>query len=344
MAKTVGYLILLLIVFYFSAFKLFAQQPRYAECDKCGYCIGKTAPENWTECAKCLYPTPNIVATDNKTIEIITNPSDPRLDPAKKALNQPVPPAKGKYFTQLGCIDTSLTSFSDPGAVGGVLNFLLTKLIFPTAGVLAFIFLLYGAFLLVTAQGAEEQIGRGKRYVAGSIVGLIFTFSIVLIINVIGGTILRIPGLNKGTKITFIGWGQPTNGSGVTIYPNMSIVFNGEALGSIEALQGTQSQPETQIIYLSKKINVADPAELQAVEFVFTNDYCFSCIPQPGGDRNINNFRIMFDDKVCKTRRSEYFHTHGGGQVDYADQEWLPHNWGPRSGVNYSITCIELSP
>ena len=169
--------------------------PRFAECDACGYCIGRHIPETWESCKACLYPLTTGAPGDNKTLEIITDPTDPRLDPNKKSLNQPIPPKRGRYYTQLGCIDTSLDSFADPGAVGGVLNFLLTKLIFPSTGILAFIFLLYGAFLLITAQGSEEQIARGKRYITGSIVGLIFIFSIVLIVNIIGRDVLRIPGI-----------------------------------------------------------------------------------------------------------------------------------------------------
>jgi len=175
---------------------------RYAECDACGYCIDREAPESWESCKACLYPLITGAPGDNKTLEVITNLNDPRLDPAKKALNQPVPPARGKYFTQLGCVDASLSSFSDPGAAGGVLNFILTKLIFPATGVLAFGTLIYGSFILITAQGAEMQIARGKRYVTGSIVGLIFTFSVVLMVNIIGGDVLRIPGFGEKNVYT----------------------------------------------------------------------------------------------------------------------------------------------
>jgi len=192
--------------------------PRHAECDACGYCNGRDVPESWIDCRNCLYPNVaahNGQATSNETLEVITDPADPRLDPAKKALNQPVPPARGKYFTQLGCVDTSLSSFSDPGAAGGVLNFILTKLIFPATGVLAFGALIYGSFMLITAQGAEMQIARGKRYVTGSIVGLIFTFSVVLIVNIIGGDVLRIPGLSRGTiiEMTVVTSCEGTNGN-----------------------------------------------------------------------------------------------------------------------------------
>ncbi|KKQ38904.1 MAG: hypothetical protein US54_C0001G0029 [Candidatus Roizmanbacteria bacterium GW2011_GWA2_37_7] len=189
--------IFLLLLFFIFLLPTPSYAVRYAECDACGYCIGKDVPESWDACRKCLYPQITNDADDNETLEIITDPNDTRLDPAKKALNQPIPPAKGRYYTQLGCVDTSLTSFSDPAAAGGVLNFILTKLIFPSTGALAFLFLLYGAFLLITAQGAEEQIARGKRYITGAIVGLIFTFSVVLIVNIIGGDILKIPGLDR---------------------------------------------------------------------------------------------------------------------------------------------------
>ncbi|MFA9288382.1 MAG: pilin [Weeksellaceae bacterium] len=159
---------------------------RCAECNQCGYCIGKEIPGNLSACMACLYPSLPHDVNGAKTSLLI----DPQTNrPAMK-------PAPGKYYTQLGCVSTNVASFTDPSAAGGVLNFILTRLIFPTVGVVAFLYLIYGSFQLMTAQGNREQIGNGKRMVVGAIVGLIFTLSAVLIVNFVGGQILKLPGFN----------------------------------------------------------------------------------------------------------------------------------------------------
>ncbi|PJC32597.1 hypothetical protein CO051_02920 [Candidatus Roizmanbacteria bacterium CG_4_9_14_0_2_um_filter_39_13] len=302
---------------------------RYAECDACGYCIDREAPESWESCKACLYPLTTGAPSENKTLEIITNPADARLDPAKKALNQPVPPARGKYFTQLGCVDTSLSSFSDPGAVGGVLNFLLTKLIFPSTGVLAFGALIYGAFLLLTAQGAEMQIASGKRYVTGAIVGLIFTFSIVLVVNIIGGDVLRIPGLNSGTKITFIGYGTSTTEDSIKTFPSILVQYGGQTVGAIKSVEGSASSLQEYTVYLPTKIDLSNQVEVDKVTFLFDNDKCIDCHSPDAnhfGDRNVYNTKILFEGTPC-TKRT-LFNINGSvlsGPFD--DGVTLQNNW-----------------
>lgn len=185
--------ILSVFLFIFVTAVSQVQAQRIAECDSCGYCQGRTPPENWAACAECLYPVefgtnPDPLA--NQTLKI-------NEDPSAANYNKPPVPAAGKYYTQLGCLNTGLSSFTNPSAGGGVLNFLLNYLIFPAVGVLAFMTIVYGAFLLATAQGEQFKIAQGKRLITSAIVGLIFTFSAVLIINLIGANILRIPGLQE---------------------------------------------------------------------------------------------------------------------------------------------------
>ncbi|CAN5136977.1 hypothetical protein BH09PAT2_BH09PAT2_02340 [soil metagenome] len=158
--------------------------PRYADCNKCGYCSNKTKqPGNLEACMACLYPdTP--VADIQKTLFV---------DPTT---NQPPAPRVGAYFSQLGCVDVGITGFKDPAAAGGVLNIILNRLLFPITGVLALLSLIYGAFLLITAQDNPEQIGRGKRWIYGAIVGLVFTFMSILLIRMVAGDVLKIPGFD----------------------------------------------------------------------------------------------------------------------------------------------------
>jgi hypothetical protein len=164
---------------------------RCAECDACGYCRGQqTPPGNWNNCTKCLYPSiaPGSTAIQDKTLLI-------QGTVGEKA--RAITPALGAYYTQLGCINTNIDSFTNPSAAGGVLNFILNRLIFPIVGVLAFLSLIYGAFLLATAQSDREQIARGKSYVVGALVGLIFVFGVVFIVGFIGADILKIPFFGK---------------------------------------------------------------------------------------------------------------------------------------------------
>ncbi len=293
-------------------------EDRFTECDACGYCRNRPAPENWNDCAVCLYSGSGVInttqATENLTLKIDQSPGSSNL-------NKPPAPALGKYFTQLGCINTGVDSFRDPSSAGGVLNFLLTNLIFPTVGTLAFGTIIYGGFLLATAQGEQMKILQGRRLVTSAVVGLVFTLSSVLIINTVGEDILRIPGMGGGTKLSFVGWGTATTVNGVETYPNLSVLYDGNEIGTIESLKGSQSAPETREVYLPRKINLSNNTDIQRVKIVFTNDHCLSrdipgacCLATPPdqdctnssniGDRNVANIRILFDNKECRVRKS----------------------------------------
>lgn len=153
--------------------------PRSIECNACGYCKDKKSPGNLDACMKCLYP--------NMTIEQ-TLAENPPLYLAPQ-------PKSGAYYTQLGCIDVGIAGFTDSSASGGVLNVILNRLLFPITGVLALLSIIYGAFLVMTAQGNAEQVARGRKWIIGAIVGVVFTYGSLLLIRIIGGDVLKIPGL-----------------------------------------------------------------------------------------------------------------------------------------------------
>ncbi len=191
------FLIGLLFTFFFISFPSQSSAQtcvdagvRCAECDACGYCRGRAAPGNWVSCRDCLYPelkASNPAPEEDKTLII-----EGTIGEKARAIT----PALGKYYTQLGCI-SNINSFTDPAAIGGVLNFTLTRIFFPIVGVLSFLTLIYGAFLLATAQGNPEQLGRGKSYVIGALVGLVFVIGVVFIVGFIAGNILKIPGFGQ---------------------------------------------------------------------------------------------------------------------------------------------------
>ncbi len=184
-----------LLFIFVLAFNIFVSQPvvhaqteeRFAECDLCGYCKGKEIPANWLSCKRCLYPdvTSNNAA-DNRTLVI--NPDD----------NTGPTPKLGRHYTMIGCLKTDLDDFTSSGAAGNVVQTLL-DLLFKVAGAVAFLYLMYGSFIIITSQGDVEKLNYGRRIITGAIVGLIFSLSSLLIIGLLGSGVLKIPGFSVGT-------------------------------------------------------------------------------------------------------------------------------------------------
>lgn len=190
-----GFFVALFVLFVVSFSPSFASaqvpSPRLAECDVCGYCQGKQIPGAWESCRTCLYPTTGkSLPTENKTLLIDQKPGT--------TFNQQVTPYPGRYYTQLGCLNTDLGDFRNPAAAGGITNQLLNKLIFPGVGALAFFYLIYGAFLVATAQGEPDRLNQGKQVVNGAVIGLIFVLCTVFIVNFIANGIIRLPGFGAG--------------------------------------------------------------------------------------------------------------------------------------------------
>lgn len=174
----VGCLFFLIIV----PVSVFSAGPRYAECDVCGYCLDKPAPDDWLSCKECLYPGASDDPYLNDTLVIDTQ------------FNRPImQPAQGKYYTQLGCIDTSLSTFTDPSASGGVLNFLLKVIFFPMLGAVGLGYFIYGVYVVATSRGNIESKVHGKNIMLGSLIGVVFTIFSVFILGFIQNRILRIP-------------------------------------------------------------------------------------------------------------------------------------------------------
>jgi hypothetical protein len=98
----------------------------------------------------------------------------------------------------LGCI----SSGSSVGFTGekGAPSFVqaLLNVIFSLAGGLAFLYLMYGGFTVLTSQADPEKLNYGRRLIYGAIAGLIITIGSVFIVNLIGSGILRIPGFSTG--------------------------------------------------------------------------------------------------------------------------------------------------
>jgi len=108
--------------------------------------------------------------------------------------NLPVSAASGKQYTFLGCISSGTESFQEGGA-GNVVQTLL-KTIFSVVGGIAFLYILYGSFIIASSQNDPERLNYGKRVIYGAIAGLIFSLTSVMLVNIVAGQILKIPGFS----------------------------------------------------------------------------------------------------------------------------------------------------
>lgn len=187
MKKAIIYLLTLILFMTFS-FGVSAQRtptrapsgPRYAACDLCGYCPPNNPPQSWSACRQCLYPNINPDPAAKESLKIDTTTG---LPPAAAA---------GRQYTFLGCLTTGSGSFQEGGA-GNVVQALL-RIVFSVVGGVAFLYLIFGAFTIITSQNNPEKMNYGKRLVYGAIIGLVFSLTSILIVNLIAGQILKIPG------------------------------------------------------------------------------------------------------------------------------------------------------
>lgn len=180
------FLFLFLIILFLNQV-LYAQQPtqRYSACDLCGYCPPNPPPQSWLSCKKCLYPY------------LSNNPETKQTLLINEKTNLPPTPIPGRQYTFLGCLGAGgIGGFTQEGAAGSIVQSIL-KIIFSIAGGVAFLYLLYGSFIIATSQAEPEKLNYGKRLINGAIIGLVFTLGSVMIINFIASGILKIPGFGQ---------------------------------------------------------------------------------------------------------------------------------------------------
>ncbi len=181
-----------LVIFFAIVFFLFisrtfpAQAQRYASCDLCGLCqVDKTIqsqPSNWESCRACLYPElTSYPASDLQTV--LVEPTN----------NLPPTPYTGHTYTMIGCIQTDLQLVGQKGSAASVVQVLLNVL-FGVIGAIAFLYLIYGSFIILTSQADPERLNYGKRLVMGALVGVTFTLLSAFIVNFLATGILKIPG------------------------------------------------------------------------------------------------------------------------------------------------------
>ncbi len=103
-----------------------------------------------------------------------------------------IPP--GHVETGVGCVHTN-----PPDLAAGVID-----LSIKIGGATAFLFLLMGAFRLVTSGGNPEAITHAKETMTSAIIGLLFIVFSVIILRTIGVQVLGLPGWQTGSGGTII--------------------------------------------------------------------------------------------------------------------------------------------
>lgn len=212
MRKIIFGALILLFVSLVLPHSSFAAVKRYTTCDACGLCpqidvtkgtcsVATTpapdqppqVPGDWKNCVKCLYPGITKPDPSNCNTVLVNEKADPPAAPT-------VMP--GRQYTMLGCL-TSGTTKGFRGETGAP-TFVqaLLNVIFSLAGGLAFLYLMYGGFIILTSQADPEKLNYGRRLIYGAIAGLIITLGSVFIVNLIGSGILRIPGFTGVTTPT----------------------------------------------------------------------------------------------------------------------------------------------
>ena len=89
--------------------------------------------------------------------------------------------------TALGCIPTNPQKFVEdffPWAIG-------------IAGTAAFLLLAFGAFSHITAAGNPEKLQKSKETITAAIAGLVIIIFSVLLLGIITGDVLGIPGFKR---------------------------------------------------------------------------------------------------------------------------------------------------
>lgn len=141
-------------------------------CDACGYCYSDpdNVPSDWEDCRDCLYP--GVGGASARSQDTLRGHPTPHPD---------------HYYTMLGCLSTVPGEFTEQ----------MTTVAFSVVGGIAFLALLYGAFIVATSRGNRDKLNYGKRIIYGALAGLLFVLFSTFLIRFVASDILKIPGFGE---------------------------------------------------------------------------------------------------------------------------------------------------
>lgn len=64
-------------------------------------------------------------------------------------------------------------------------------------GVVALLFIVYGGFLILTSQGNQDQVKKGKAYITYSIIGVVLAIGGYMIYQILAIDVIKIPGFSR---------------------------------------------------------------------------------------------------------------------------------------------------
>jgi hypothetical protein len=113
---------------------------------------------------------------DDQDKDVYITPKDCTTDGGEQGL-----------MTALGCV---------PYESGGLVAWLLRYGI-SIGGGIAFLLMVWGAFLLTTSNGDQEKVKQGREIITSAIAGLLFIIFSVYLLSLVGIQILKIPGFEN---------------------------------------------------------------------------------------------------------------------------------------------------
>lgn len=189
------------VLFFVIVVSTHAQStPQYAVCDACGFCKNTVTdssdpyaikdeyivPSNWEDCRKCLYSASTNTGNPQSKETLLIDPSSGRAPT----------PQPGRYYTMLGCVNSNLDSFRQTGSASSLVQVIM-NLLFGTVGGIAFLYILYGSFIVLTSRSDAERLNYGKRILMGAMVGLAISLGAIFILNLIANDVLKLPGFSR---------------------------------------------------------------------------------------------------------------------------------------------------
>lgn len=139
------------------------------------------------DCSRCSYcqPTPGRRLTPKVQIPDLKPLCDQLTKEKDYRKNCWVCQNSGGIWSAIGCLPTDFSA-------------LINKYVFTTgvgiAGGIAFLYFLYGAFMILTSTGNAERLEEAKQIITSSLAGLLLIIFSIFLLKTIGVDILQLPG------------------------------------------------------------------------------------------------------------------------------------------------------